>query len=52
MLPRVWRELHGDHPTPKLGVSRFIVIAESDQEALTIARRAYPMWHHFYFLLS
>ncbi len=48
---QVWRELHGDRPTPKLGVSRFIVIAESDQEALTIARRAYPVWHnHFYFL--
>ena len=48
---RVWRELHGEHPTPKLGVSRFIVMAESDQEALTIARRAYPVWHkHFYYL--
>jgi alkanesulfonate monooxygenase SsuD/methylene tetrahydromethanopterin reductase-like flavin-dependent oxidoreductase (luciferase family) len=47
----VWRELHGDRPTPKLGVSRFIVIADSDQEALTIARRAYPVWHnHFYYL--
>ena len=50
---QVWRELHGDHPTPKLGVSRFIVIAESDQDALAIARRAYPVWHnHFYFLFS
>lgn len=48
---RVWREFHGDRPTPKLGVSRFIVIADSDQEALTIARRAYPVWHnHFYYL--
>ena len=50
---RVWHELHGDRPTSKLGVSRFIVIAESDQEALTIARRAYPIWHkHFYYLFS
>lgn len=50
---RVWRELHGEQPTPKLGVSRFIVMAESDQEALTIARRAYPVWHkHFYYLFS
>ena len=48
---RVWHELHGDRPTPKLGVSRFIVIADNDQEALTIARRAYPIWHnHFYYL--
>ncbi|HET7007727.1 MAG TPA: LLM class flavin-dependent oxidoreductase [Candidatus Binatia bacterium] len=46
-----WRALHGDKPTPKLGLSRFVVIAETDQEALTIARRAYPVWHrNFYFL--
>jgi alkanesulfonate monooxygenase SsuD/methylene tetrahydromethanopterin reductase-like flavin-dependent oxidoreductase (luciferase family) len=50
---QVWRELHGSAPTPKLGVSRFVVIAEDDQTALTIARRAYPIWHkHFYFLYS
>jgi len=46
-----WRSLHGDKPTPKLGLSRFIVIADTDREALTVARRAYPVWHrHFYFL--
>lgn len=50
---QVWRELHGDRPTPKLGLSRFIVIAEKDHEALEAARRAYPVWHkHFYFLYS
>jgi alkanesulfonate monooxygenase SsuD/methylene tetrahydromethanopterin reductase-like flavin-dependent oxidoreductase (luciferase family) len=51
---QVWRQLHGDKaPTPKLGVSRFIVIAENEQEALTAARRAYPVWHkHFYYLYS
>ncbi len=48
---QVWGELHGNAPTPKLGVSRFVVIAEDDSTALTIARRAYPIWHnHFYFL--
>jgi alkanesulfonate monooxygenase SsuD/methylene tetrahydromethanopterin reductase-like flavin-dependent oxidoreductase (luciferase family) len=46
-----WRTLNGDKPTPKLGLSRFIVIAETDNEALTVARRAYPVWHrNFYFL--
>jgi alkanesulfonate monooxygenase SsuD/methylene tetrahydromethanopterin reductase-like flavin-dependent oxidoreductase (luciferase family) len=51
MFRAVWQSLHGLKPTPKLGVSRFIVIAENDQEALTIARRAYPIWHnHFYYL--
>jgi alkanesulfonate monooxygenase SsuD/methylene tetrahydromethanopterin reductase-like flavin-dependent oxidoreductase (luciferase family) len=47
----VWRELHGNQPTPKLGLSRFIVIAEKEQDALAAARRAYPIWHtHFYYL--
>ncbi|MBI2534593.1 MAG: LLM class flavin-dependent oxidoreductase, partial [Deltaproteobacteria bacterium] len=49
----VWRAKHGDKPTPKLGLSRFIVIAENEAEARAIARRAYPVWHrHFYFLFS
>ncbi len=48
---QVWRELHGGRPTPKLGLSRFIVIAENDDDALAAARRAYPVWHkHFYYL--
>jgi alkanesulfonate monooxygenase SsuD/methylene tetrahydromethanopterin reductase-like flavin-dependent oxidoreductase (luciferase family) len=48
---QVWRELHGDRETPKIGLSRFIVIASNDQEALAAARRAYPLWHkHFYYL--
>lgn len=49
----VWRAKHGDKPTPKLGLSRFVVIAEGETEALAIARRAYPVWHrNFYFLFS
>jgi alkanesulfonate monooxygenase SsuD/methylene tetrahydromethanopterin reductase-like flavin-dependent oxidoreductase (luciferase family) len=49
----VWRRKHGDEPTPKLGLSRFIVIADEAEEALAAARRAYPVWHrHFYFLFS
>jgi alkanesulfonate monooxygenase SsuD/methylene tetrahydromethanopterin reductase-like flavin-dependent oxidoreductase (luciferase family) len=50
---QVWRELNGDKPTPKLGQSRFIVIAENGKEALAAAQRAYPAWHrHFYYLYS
>jgi alkanesulfonate monooxygenase SsuD/methylene tetrahydromethanopterin reductase-like flavin-dependent oxidoreductase (luciferase family) len=50
---QVWREQHGDRPGPKLGLSRFVVIAENQEDALTAARRAYPVWHkHFYFLYS
>ena len=28
-----------------MGLGRFIVVAETDAEALAIARRAYPRWH-------
>ncbi|HEX2226861.1 MAG TPA: LLM class flavin-dependent oxidoreductase, partial [Candidatus Binatia bacterium] len=49
----VWRHTNGDAPEPKLGLSRFIVIAEDEQQALSAARRAYPIWHrHFYYLFS
>ena len=45
--------MHGDTPTPKLGQSRFIVIADNGKEALAAAQRAYPVWHrHFYYLYS
>ena len=41
----VWRATHGDAPLPKLGLGRFIVVADSDAAALALARRAYPKWH-------
>jgi alkanesulfonate monooxygenase SsuD/methylene tetrahydromethanopterin reductase-like flavin-dependent oxidoreductase (luciferase family) len=41
----VWRETRGDAPLPKLGVGRFIVVADTDAAALALARRAYPKWH-------
>lgn len=42
---RVWREAQGDTPLPLMGLGRFIVVAETDEKALAIARRAYPHWH-------
>jgi alkanesulfonate monooxygenase SsuD/methylene tetrahydromethanopterin reductase-like flavin-dependent oxidoreductase (luciferase family) len=37
--------------TPLLGLARFVILGETDEEALTIARRAYPLWHrHFHHL--
>jgi len=49
----VWRATRGDAPLPKLGLSRFIVIADDSRQALAAARRAYPVWHRsFYFLFS
>jgi alkanesulfonate monooxygenase SsuD/methylene tetrahydromethanopterin reductase-like flavin-dependent oxidoreductase (luciferase family) len=40
-----WREAWGDEPLPLMGIGRFIVVADTDAEALAIARRAYPTWH-------
>src|SRR5215467_8814397 len=34
-----------DAPLPKLGLGRFIVVADTDADALALARRAYPKWH-------
>ena len=36
---------NGDEPEPLIGIGRFIVLAETDDEALDIARLGYPMWH-------
>lgn len=43
---QVWAELHSPGEImPKMGIARFIVIADSDAEAQCVARRAYPIWH-------
>lgn len=43
-----WRDAHGDKKLPKLGLLRFIVVADSDEAAEGLARRAYPIWHRAY----
>jgi alkanesulfonate monooxygenase SsuD/methylene tetrahydromethanopterin reductase-like flavin-dependent oxidoreductase (luciferase family) len=40
-----WKAAHNDKPLPKLGLGRFIVVAETDKAALVLARRAYRKWH-------
>ena len=42
---RVWAQGRGDAGRPKLGLARFVVVAETDDEALRLARRAYARWH-------
>ena len=32
-------------PLPKMGAARFVVVADSDEAGLAIARRAYLMWY-------
>ena len=41
-----WRPSHPGAVMPKLGLGRFVVVADTDAEALRLARRAYPVWHH------
>ena len=41
----VWRATRGDALLPKMGLGRFIVVADTDEGALALARRAYPKWH-------
>jgi alkanesulfonate monooxygenase SsuD/methylene tetrahydromethanopterin reductase-like flavin-dependent oxidoreductase (luciferase family) len=41
----VWRETHDPAtPQPRMGLARHIVVAETDEKALAIARRAYQVW--------
>jgi alkanesulfonate monooxygenase SsuD/methylene tetrahydromethanopterin reductase-like flavin-dependent oxidoreductase (luciferase family) len=40
-----WRPPQPGAAMPKLGLGRFIVVADHDAEALHLARRAYPAWH-------
>ena len=40
-----WAKRPGAGTPPKLGLARFVVVADTDDEALALARRAYPKWH-------
>src|SRR6202030_3813166 len=40
-----WRDARGVAPLPLMGLGRFVVVAETDAQALATARRAYPRWH-------
>jgi alkanesulfonate monooxygenase SsuD/methylene tetrahydromethanopterin reductase-like flavin-dependent oxidoreductase (luciferase family) len=43
-------EAHPD-AAPLIGLARFVILGRTDEEALAIARRAYPLWHrHFHHL--
>ena len=49
---QVWRDNRREEDRmPRIGISRFIVVAGSDAEALVIARRAYPVWHRSFYHL-
>ena len=43
---QVWHDTESiETSKPMIGLGRFIVIAATDEEAIHIARRAYPKWH-------
>ena len=47
-----WRKLgRAEADLPKMGVNRHIIVAETDDKARDIARRAYPAWRHHMGLL-
>jgi alkanesulfonate monooxygenase SsuD/methylene tetrahydromethanopterin reductase-like flavin-dependent oxidoreductase (luciferase family) len=49
----VWDETHAGEPDPKIGLCRFIVLAESDDDALAIAEHSYNRWNeNFNFLFK
>ena len=47
-----WRETRGDAPLPKMGIGRFVFVADSTAAALAVARRAYGKWHQSFTYLS
>jgi alkanesulfonate monooxygenase SsuD/methylene tetrahydromethanopterin reductase-like flavin-dependent oxidoreductase (luciferase family) len=49
---KVWQEVQGSAAPPKMGVVRFIVVADSDAQAMAIARRAYLRWRSSFTYLS
>jgi alkanesulfonate monooxygenase SsuD/methylene tetrahydromethanopterin reductase-like flavin-dependent oxidoreductase (luciferase family) len=48
----VHNETHPGAPVPRVGLVRKIVVAPTDEEALAIARRAYPLWLEYFEYLS
>ena len=49
-----WQAVNGaEKPLPKMGVTHFVVVGDSDADALDIARRAYLVWHRsFHYLFK
>jgi alkanesulfonate monooxygenase SsuD/methylene tetrahydromethanopterin reductase-like flavin-dependent oxidoreductase (luciferase family) len=48
----VWQQAQGSAALPKIGMVRFIVVADSDAKAMEIARRAYLRWRSSFTYLS
>lgn len=41
-----WKQVNkSEAAMPKIGMGRFVIVADTDEEALALARRTYPKWH-------
>jgi alkanesulfonate monooxygenase SsuD/methylene tetrahydromethanopterin reductase-like flavin-dependent oxidoreductase (luciferase family)/alkylhydroperoxidase family enzyme len=49
---QVWHESQGAAALPKMGLVRFIVVADNDAAAMALARRAYLRWRSSFTYLS
>ena len=49
---QIWGEAQGSAALPKMGLVRFIVVADTDAKAMAIARRAYLRWRASFVYLS
>jgi alkanesulfonate monooxygenase SsuD/methylene tetrahydromethanopterin reductase-like flavin-dependent oxidoreductase (luciferase family) len=48
---QTWKPQTPGDPMPRLGINRYTVLAETDAEALEVARRAYRVWHRNFMFL-
>jgi alkanesulfonate monooxygenase SsuD/methylene tetrahydromethanopterin reductase-like flavin-dependent oxidoreductase (luciferase family) len=48
----VWQRMQVSGAAPKMGLVRFILVADTDAEAMAIARRAYVRWRESFVHLS
>jgi alkanesulfonate monooxygenase SsuD/methylene tetrahydromethanopterin reductase-like flavin-dependent oxidoreductase (luciferase family) len=48
----VWQESHAGRAYPLMGIGRFVVVGETEQEAMEIGRRAYRKWHDSFTFLA
>jgi alkanesulfonate monooxygenase SsuD/methylene tetrahydromethanopterin reductase-like flavin-dependent oxidoreductase (luciferase family) len=49
---KTWQDTNGSAPLPKIGLGRFIVVAETDAQAMRLASRAYRPWFDSFIHLS
>ena len=47
-----WQDTNGSAPLPKIGLGRFIVVADTDAQAMRLASRAYRPWFDSFIYLS